>query len=132
MRHLHKDVGQDPGLTAQGQECARRLATMLEGQGVAAIYVSTTRRARETAAPFAAASGIATQDYPPADIAALAARARGEPGSVLIVGHSNTVPDIVEQLGGVRPGPIDESRFGEVWRIARAGGATSATRVPGC
>ncbi|HEX8644078.1 MAG TPA: phosphoglycerate mutase family protein [Allosphingosinicella sp.] len=132
IRHLHKDVGQDPGLTAQGLECARRLATMLEGRGVTAVYVSTTRRARETGAPFAAAAGISAQEYAPADIAGLAARAQTEAGSVLIVGHSNTVPDIVERLGGTRPGPIDESRFGEVWQVARRGGTTATSRIPGC
>jgi hypothetical protein len=36
-----------------------------------------------------------------------------------VVGHSNTVPDIVEQLGGARPEPIAHDRHGDIWRITR-------------
>ncbi len=133
MRHLQKAADSpDPGLTPQGQACAAQLARFLGEQGIAAIYASTTRRAQETAAPLAAARGLAPQSYAPADTAGVAARARAEAGSVLIVGHSNTVPDIVERLGGTRPGPIDESRYGDVWRVSKSGGATLAMTVPGC
>ncbi len=37
---------------------------------------------------------------------------------MLVVGHSNTVPDIVEQLGGERPGELKHEDFGDVWTIA--------------
>jgi hypothetical protein len=37
------------------------------------------------------------------------------------VGHSNTVPDIVEQLGGARPGPVAHEDFGDVWRVGSSG-----------
>lgn len=132
MRHLQKATGDDPGLTPEGQACAQRLSAWLSNRGISAIYASTTRRARETAAPVAAATRVTAQDYAPADSAALAARVLAETGSVLVVGHSNTVPDIVERLGGTRPAPIDESRFGEVWQVSRNGGATTMTRIPGC
>ena len=136
VRHLQKAGGDDPGLTTEGQECARRLAALLGRQGISAVYASTTRRARETAAPLAAARNLAVQDYPPTDLAGVAARAQAEQGSVLVVGHSNTVPELVERLGGTRPGPIDEANYGEVWRIARHGarngGATLSFALPGC
>ena len=38
-------------------------------------------------------------------------------GPVLIVGHSNTVPDIIEGLGGVRPGPLEHPDFGDIWTV---------------
>lgn len=131
MRHLHKAAGTDPGLTPQGEACAASLASFLAGQRLSGIYASTTRRARETAAPVAAASDLTVQDYAPAETAGVAARARAETGSALVVGHSNTVPDIVERLGGTRPGPIDESRYGELWRVSRSG-AVIAMPIPGC
>jgi phosphohistidine phosphatase SixA len=133
MRHLHKAAdAQDPGLTPQGQACSQQLARFLGGQEVRAVYASTTRRAQETAAPLAAALGLGAKTYAPADTAGVAARAQAEAGSVLIVGHSNTVPDIVERLGGTRPAPIDESRYADVWRVSRSNGATLAMTVPGC
>ena len=41
---------------------------------------------------------------------------------MLIVGHSNTVPAIVEALGGGRIGEIGEDEYGVIYRIARSGG----------
>ena len=55
--------------------------------------------------------------------------ARQGPWPVLVVGHSNTVPDIVEQLGGPRPAPLSHPDFGDVWRI-EPGGVTARLRVP--
>jgi len=129
MRHLQKAAGTDPGLTDEGQRCAARLAEEMAGSGVSAVYASTTRRARETAAPLAARLGLTPVEYDPRDTPALAARVRSEPGSVLVVGHSNTVPEIVERLGGARPGDLSEDRYGEVWRVARPGGAVTSSRI---
>ena len=126
MRHLQKaEGGSDPSLSAEGAANAQRLASWFEGKAKpAAIYVSTTRRARETAAPLAAKLGLTPKEYNPADTAALVARVRAEPGSVLVVGHSNTVPDIVAGLGGTRPAPLADSDYGAVWVVVKAGGAT--------
>lgn len=128
MRHLEKAAGADPGLTETGAAHAARLPALLADDPPAAIYVSTTRRARETAAPLAAALGLTPNEYDPRDTPALIARVRAETGSVLIVGHSNTVPDIVEQLGGTRPAEIPEDRFGDIWRVG-PGGATTQRRI---
>lgn len=129
MRHLQKATGTDPGLTEEGQRCAARLADEMAASNIRAIHASTTRRARETAAPLAARLGLRPSEYDPRDTAALAVRVRAEPGSVLVVGHSNTVPEIVERLGGARPGDLGEDRYGEVWRIARPGGAVTVRRI---
>jgi hypothetical protein len=41
-----------------------------------------------------------------------------ESETVLIVGHSNTVPDIIEGLGGTRPPALVHEDFADVWRLA--------------
>jgi glutathione S-transferase len=66
--------------------------------------------------------------YDPRDTAALIARVRAEPGPVLIVGHSNTVPDIVAALGGTRPAPLVHEDFGDLW-IVQPGGATTRQHI---
>lgn len=125
MRHLEKGEGSDPALSATGSANAQRLAGWFDGRAKPqAIYVSTTRRARETAAPLAAKLGLTAKEYNPADTPALVARVRAEAGSVLVVGHSNTVPDIVAGLGGTRPGPLAETDFGSVWVVTAGSGAT--------
>jgi phosphohistidine phosphatase SixA len=119
MRHLEKAGGPDPGLSAAGQANAGRLAAWLAGRPPAAIYVSTTRRARETAAPAAERFSVPPKEYDPAgDPAELIARVKAETGAVLLVGHSNTVPELVARLGGERPAPLADSDYGDIWVIA--------------
>jgi broad specificity phosphatase PhoE len=121
MRHLQKADGPDPGLSGEGRAGAERLAGWFGDEPPAAVYVSTTRRARETAAPLAARLGLTPKEYDPSDTPGLIARVRAEAGPVLIVGHSNTVPEIVERLGGTRPADLGEGDYGDVWLVWRDG-----------
>lgn len=130
MRHLHTPEGQrDPDLLPEGQAAAQRLVQMFERERPAVIYVSDYKRTRQTAAALAARYGLTPVVYDPADTPGLVARVRQGPWPVLIVGHSNTVPDIVAQLGGTRPAPLSHPDFGDLWRIGAAG-ATQRMRVP--
>jgi broad specificity phosphatase PhoE len=117
MRHLQKAEGPDPGLTDEGRANARRLIAFFAADPPRAIYVSTTRRARDTAAPLAAKLRVRIRRYDPADAPRLIARVMKERGPVLIVGHSNTVPEIVARLGGERPPALAETDFGDVWHL---------------
>ncbi|HEX2762827.1 MAG TPA: phosphoglycerate mutase family protein [Allosphingosinicella sp.] len=117
MRHLQKASGRDPALSEAGRAGAERLAALLGKRRPAAIYVSTTRRARETAAPLAAKWKLVPKEYDPGDTAALVQRVLAESGPVLIVGHSNTVGEIVERLGGTRPPDLGETDYGEIWHL---------------
>jgi phosphohistidine phosphatase SixA len=117
MRHLQKAEGADPPLAELGRANAALLPDLVLRDPPRAIYVSATRRARETAAPLAVALGIVPQEYDPRDTPALLARLRAERHTVLVVGHSNTVPDIVEGMGGRRPDPIDETTYGWIYYI---------------
>ena len=124
VRHLNTPEGQpDPDLLPEGRAAAVALADMMETdrfQGArrpVAIYVSDYKRTRQTAAPVAARFGLNLTVYDPRDTPGLIARVRREPGPVLIVGHSNTVPDIVERLGAARPADISEETFGQIWHV---------------
>lgn len=129
MRHLHKDAGPDPALSPEGWRCSRRLGEELADAGIGAVYVTATRRALETGVYVAERADTVPLPYDASDMAGLVARVRATAGSVLIVGHSNTVPDIVEGLGGTRPGDLGETSYGEVWRVARPSGATTVRRI---
>lgn len=122
MRHLHTPEGErDPDLTEEGRRAAALLPAQLARHPPRAIYVSQWKRTLQTAAPLAERLGIVPTVYDAADTAALVARLRAEPGPVLVVGHSNTVPDIVAQLGGERPAALAHHDFGDIWSIARDG-----------
>ena len=102
LRHAEKalSVDEDPVLSEAGQQRALRLATMLGSQKIDAIYVSDTRRAQLTAAPLAARLGVPVTIRSGKDLDGLLADigARYVGGRVVVVGHSNTVPVIIDKL----------------------------------
>jgi 2,3-bisphosphoglycerate-dependent phosphoglycerate mutase len=69
---------------------------------VDAIYVSATQRSRLTAAPLASRLGITPIVAPTDDSKQLAHRLLRENSGkrVMVIGHVNTVPDIVAALSG--------------------------------
>lgn len=129
MRHLQKAEGEDPPLSAEGRAGARRLVGFFAAERPRVVYVSTTRRARETAGPLAAKWRVKVRRYDPADTSGLIARALAEKGPVLIVGHSNTVPEIVERLGGERPAPLADTDYGDVWHLWGAPRRTERLKI---
>lgn len=130
MRHLNTPAGAaDPDLTAEGRRNAELLANRFVDEPPAAIFVSTAKRAQQTAAPLAAKLGITPRIYDPADTAGLIAEVLKEPPPVLIVGHSNTVPDIVAAFGGQRPGPLAHDDFGDIWKVAGERRTTTRLRL---
>jgi broad specificity phosphatase PhoE len=127
-RHYDTPAGEtDPDLTPQGKVRAEKLAAWFYGRTLKAIYVSDFKRTRQTAAPVAAMLDVPVETYDPKDTPAIVARARAAGGPVLIVGHSNTVPDIVEQLGGKRPEALKHEDFGDLWTIE--GGRSERTKI---
>lgn len=129
IRHMEKQSGDDPLLSDVGAANAQRLAAILADKGVVAIFVTATRRSRLTGEPLATATGVQLVTYDPKDNAALVAKVSAIPGSVLVVGHSNTVPGLVAAFGGKAPGPMDESDYGRLFAIRRVDGATVETRL---
>ena len=105
VRHAEKidDTmnGKDVPLSKAGEERARLLAQMLKSSGITAIYASKALRTQETAAPLARALGLEVKIIDQDDPRAVVERLRSENSKdvVLIVGHSDTLPDILNQLG---------------------------------
>jgi broad specificity phosphatase PhoE len=120
MRHLQKEEGADPPLTKEGAAGAERLAALLAKDGITAVFASPALRAQQTAAPLARRLGLRVITYDPRDPQALAAKVASIKGAVLVVGHSNTVPDLVAHFGGERPAPLTEQDFGTVF-VVKAG-----------
>ncbi len=129
MRHLDTPEGvRDPDLTPTGKARAERVRAWFARKPLAAIYVSDYKRTRQTAAPIAAERGLSVTIYDPADTPGLIELVRSQRKPVLIVGHSNTVPDIVEALGGERPPALGHPDFGDIWTITD--GRTEKASIP--
>lgn len=131
VRHAEKDLKNlsdpDPALSLDGQDRAKDLATLLRPNRVLAVYSTPFKRTRQTAEPTAYGHGLTVQTYDPADPAALASTVlrQHKGGSVVIVGHSNTVLELVEAFGIKRPIPaLKDDDYEYVFTIAIQGDVT--------
>ena len=130
VRHAEKQAGgRDPQLTPAGSERAEELARMLRSAELDAVHSSDYRRTRETAAPVAASHGQEVLLYDPRDLAGLAQELKSAGGRHLVVGHSNTTPQLAKLLGGDAGAPIQEaSEYDRLYVVSVSpdGAATSA------
>lgn len=121
VRHAEKasDDPRDPTLSEAGQARAASLAKSLEHTSLDAVFSTQYRRTRLTAEPAAKAAGLDVQVRPidggnAATYAAdLARDLRALPAgsTALVVGHSNTVPDLVQAISGQAAAPMPETEF---------------------
>jgi broad specificity phosphatase PhoE len=133
VRHGEKvDESKDPLLSAKGTARAETLARHLKGAGIKAIYVTEYKRTGLTAAPLAAALGLAPIMVPAADTATLIDKLRKDDpaGVVLVVGHSNTLPDILKRLGHPDPVAIGDDEYDSLFvAVPRAGSPPAVLRL---
>ncbi|QWP76158.1 histidine phosphatase family protein [Lysobacter sp. K5869] len=116
VRHAEKasDDPRDPNLAPAGRERAQRLAARLREEPLRAAYATAYRRTQQTAEPAAREHGLQTIVYDAKLPAAeFAARVRNEQpsGATLIVGHSNTAPDIAAALCACAVEPMPETEY---------------------
>jgi len=105
VRHAEKDTAfatrANPDLSAMGKQRAIDLAAYLKKETIALIYSTDTKRTRQTAEHFTAPIEI----YNPRNLGEVSTqlleKAKGK--TVLLIGHSNTVLETIEALGGQRP-----------------------------
>jgi phosphohistidine phosphatase SixA len=134
VRHAEKALStiDDPPLSPEGEQRAERLAQIFgerEGAGhLDAIYVTNTRRTQQTAAALAARLHLVPVVLSGVDVAGTAARLLSEHrgGTVLIIGHSNTLPQLVHELSGKEIEPIAENDYSDMYvlSVPRFGGAS--------
>jgi broad specificity phosphatase PhoE len=132
VRHAEKQTTPpgDPPLTSAGKVRARNLARILRQVGIKAILTSQFVRTRETARPLAEAIGVAPTvvsiEINPSDPGTVTEQSikdfvdrilqhSGDP--VLVVGHTNTIPQIIGMLGGDRTPNIPETEFDNLFIV---------------
>ena len=133
VRHAERpaETANSVPLTRQGHKRAQLLARMLAGSGVKAIFTSDAMRTQQTAAPLAAQLHIEPSVLPAnaTDVLVAQLQKLGPDEVVLVVGHSNTIPAIVGNLGGLTP-PIADSEFDRVVIVhTQIGGKSSVLNL---
>lgn len=116
-RHAEKEaVGSDPSLTAEGQVRAQNIADTLKRANISTIYSTDYNRTQQTAKPLSDLISVPVTSYDPSQLSAFAQQLKGLTGNTLVVGHSNTTPDLVALLGG-QATPISETEFDRLYQV---------------
>lgn len=109
----------DPPLSVAGHERAAKLAAMLRSADIKGIFATEFLRTRQTAAPTAQARHLEVVLPPAKDLDALMAQVRQLKGNVLIVGHSNSVPEILKRLGIKDAITIADTEYDNLFVVVR-------------
>ena len=137
VRHAEKAVepAADPPLTAAGAARAEALSELLRDVGIRAVIATQFVRTRSTGEPMAKKLGLVVE---PMDARApthmrmvadsVLTKHRGQ--TILVVGHSNTVPGIIAALGAPQPAAICDSEYDNLFVVTvPATGPASVVRL---
>ena len=118
VRHAEKaNDSKDAELSETGRARAETLANMLRDSKISAIYTTEFKRTQQTAAPLAKALGLTVTTLPAENQAALVAKLRASTGNSLVVGHGNTIPDIIKALGITEPVNIPDGDYDNLFVV---------------
>ncbi|RUO31449.1 hypothetical protein CWE12_00135 [Aliidiomarina sedimenti] len=121
MRHAEKEDSElDPELTRDGYRRADGLAQMLSQADIEAIYSTYYRRSVSTALPLARALSVPIQFYKADASEQLLQKIEEEAVNALVIGHSNTVPDLLQGMGATGdelPEQMSEEQYGDLFQL---------------
>jgi broad specificity phosphatase PhoE len=129
VRHAEKEAlpADDPPLTAAGRRRAEELVRVVRawsaaGAPVRGLFASDTKRTQQTLQPLAASTGVAVTVVKAKDTAALVERILAIDGGIVVVaGHSNTIPALLQALGGDVGVIIADAEYDRLFAITGAG-----------
>lgn len=115
VRHAEKaHAGADPNnpeLSAAGRTRAESLAGILKDAGVSAIFATEYKRTQQTAEELGRATGAKVTVVAAKDTPALIEKLKALDGNAVVIGHSNTLPEIIKALGVEKPVQIAETDY---------------------
>jgi phosphohistidine phosphatase SixA len=107
----------DPDLSAAGRARAESFAAMLKDAGIKTIFTTQYKRTQQTAAPLAKALGVTPEVVGSRELDSLAGKVRAAQGNVFVVGHSNSVPNLLKALGIPEPVEIAETEYDNLFVV---------------
>lgn len=131
VRHAERaeDGTNDPPISEAGQARAELVAEMLRDAGITHVHSTDLKRTRSTGMPLAEAAGLEIRSYSPRDLAAFAHTLWQTPGRHLVLGHSNTTPDLVDALGGDSYSPIEEMEYDRLYIVTLTSDGASTVLI---
>lgn len=131
VRHAEKTTEDtpDPELTTLGKQRAQSFAKLLENENITAIFSTPFIRTMKTAQPTADHHGLAVQQYDPGQPQALVGQLKLLHGTVLVTGHSNTIPELVNLLSGEAFEDLDERVYDKVYKVTLSNGQHTSLEI---
>ncbi len=138
VRHAEKDttlanakmMASDPPLNSIGETRALSLADKLKDHKINQIYSSNYKRTKATASPIAKAQNLNVAIYDPRNLDAFATQLLSSENTgktILIVGHSNSSPKLVNLLiKQDQYKDLDESIYDTYWIVTSKNGKSKA------
>ncbi len=128
VRHADRD-GSNDALTLAGEDRADELVHVAEKAGATAIYHSTANRTRLTVTPLANTLGVGLTEVAGAQMTIddILSNHRGE--TVVVAGHSDTVPQMIELAGGPAMANIDHNEYDNLFVLSRCNCWFGATKL---
>ena len=126
IRHAEKDTTtkEDPALTTVGQARAKKVANLFKKSRIDKIYSTLYTRTIMTAQDLAYSKGMNIDPYDPRDLKGFADLLfkQEKDRNYLIVGHSNTTPELFSLLSGIDcPVEISESDYSYLFVVFKNG-----------
>ncbi len=124
VRHAERaDAGgtaeRDPKLSATGEARAQVLAQTLRDARIHAVYATEFQRTQSTAKPLADLLKVPVKIFRASDTAALVEALKAAKENALVVGHSNTLPEIMSALGIAQPLTLSENVYDDLFLVPR-------------
>ena len=124
VRHAEKanNTANTP-LSPAGEARAQALKEILKDTKIDYIFSTNTVRTMTTAEPARAQRSLTTQNYGPMPDSAFFQKLKALKKNVLVVGHSNTVDDIVNGLTGQKtvPGDLPDTEYSNLFIVTVKG-----------
>jgi len=113
VRHAEKqsDGSNDPLLTEAGAQRANQLAHWFQDKDIKKVWSSDYHRTRDTAKPSLIILGLELGIYDPRDLATFSEKLLRDQKTAIIVGHSNTTPELASLLCDCAVAEMDESEY---------------------
>lgn len=126
VRHAERSnaMSADTPLSPAGQERAKALARVLKDASIRHIYVTEVLRTQQTAEPLAALLHLKPVVIDQKDTDSLLAQLRklGDDDAALVVGHTATIPLLIERLGGGKAAQMSDSEYDRLTVVITSSG----------
>tara|TARA_R110000737_G_scaffold47517_2_gene67515 strand:+ start:1339 stop:1830 length:492 start_codon:yes stop_codon:yes gene_type:complete len=118
VRHAEKQAEQDdPKLTQCGQFRAKQLADILAYTAIKHVYSTPYQRTLATATPLAKKQNLPVKQYSPTKLEQFAQQLLTQQENALVVGHSNTTPQLAALLSELDVAEITEKQYRNLYQI---------------